>query len=507
MPHWLLRGGADDRILADFALIAETSNAGGRRKYSPRTVCEPLARYLVGRGGGAHRDTPLYELCQLIRAVHAAGRDPDRVWLFFLGQDTVSGASCRAAFAAALEQGGWTLPGFASDEIGVAIDYADGGFAVRYARMPFLVALYEFILGMEEFAFAEEFSAIVAELVTGPPEDATFRTASSALASRMRQYRRSHLSYARHQENFDAILDFTRDGDSAAFDDETIMAFWQVHNLGNFRLYSTAFDAFVSFARTLAASGAGAAAHAAHPLGGDVDDGEIEIADVGQSAFAEGEWQSPLPLLDQEPASRIRFFLRASERRRLDGLMHYGPYARRLPLAFLRREVFGAVQSAITTDMQMRSGRADLTKRFDCAEAESYRGWREQLAALAEHVRKLQLASLHALLSDADSMSEDLIGGLDDQARRSLIAECARAFRRLTRQGFDNAALRDPEHREGFRIGAEVLRRSAGQLDAMATVLRRLDGDGGRLDDRFADDKTRFAGEFRKLYGEGHGTL
>lgn len=507
VPQWLLRGGADDRILADFALIAEACDADGASKYGSRTVIEPLARYLVGRGGGAHRDTPLYELCHLIRAVHAAGQGPDRVWLFFLGQDRLSAASCRTAFRAALDNGGWTRPGFSADEEGIATDYAEGGFTIRYGRMPFLVAIYEFLLGMEEFGFAEELTRIGGDLVAGPPDDATLRAATGALTRRIRQYRRDHLSYARHQASFDLILDFTRNGTIAGFDDETILAFWQVHNLGDFRLYATAFDAFVTFARVMAANDTGAATRAAEPLGGDFGEGEFEVADTGQTAFDDDDWQSPMPLLDQEPASRIRFFLRASERRRLDGLMQYGPYARRLPLAFLRREVFGAVQSAITTDLQVRRGRSELADRLDCSEVESYDDWRGHMTALADHVRKLQLASLHALLSESDGLPEELPGELDHEARHELLAECARTFRRMTRQGFEQTALNDTAHREGFRIGAEVLRQAAAQLDGLDTVLRRLDGAGDRLDNRFAQDRTRFAAEFWKLYGEGHGTL
>lgn len=505
MPQWLLRGGADDRILADFALIAEVADADGVPRYSPGNVCLPLARYLAGRGGSSHRDTPLYELCQLIRAIDAAGHGPDRIWLFFLGQERVSTNGCRKALREALAAGGWSRPGFAVDETGIVVDYADGGFQLHYARMPFLIGLYEFVLGMEDFGFAEEFNTITADLVSGPAEEATIRVASNALASRMRRYRREHLSYMRHESTFDAILTFTRDGDTAAFDDETILAFWQAHNTGDFRLYATAFDAFVTFARVMAASETGAARWAAQTLDGSADDGGVDATDA--SAFEDSDWQSPLPLLDRDPASRIRFLTRATERRALDGLMQYGPHALRLPLSFLRREIFGPVQSAITTDLQTRRDRSRVVQRLDCADAESYVGWRGRMEELAAQVRKLQMASLHVLLSCGDDPPEAFPEVMEEAARAALLRDCARIFRKIGRRGFQHRALADPTHREGFRIGADVLRRTGAQIDAILDVLTGLDGTDGRLSAQYAGDRTRFAREFRKLYGESHGAV
>ena len=511
VPHWLQTGGADGRILADFAQIVGARDSDGMPKYAPHSVCEPLARYLAGRGASAKRDAPLYELCQLIRAVDAAGRGADRLWLFFLGQPRPSANGCRAMLEAALADGGWSRPGFAATEGGLEISYADGGFSINYGRMPFLIALYEFMLGMEDFACAEEVIAIAEGLAAGPAEEATVSQGTNALARLMRRYRGEHLNYARHQETFDAILGFVGvgvgDGAEAVFDDETILAFWRVHNEARFRLYATVFDAFVGFARSMAANGLRRAAQMAESLDEWSVDDDSDVENDGQDAFEVGEWQSPLPLLDQEPACRIRFLLQSSERRPLEALMETGPYARRLPLAFLRREIFGGVQSSISNDLRLgREGDA-LRSRLDCSEAESYAKRRRRLEALEQRLRSLQLASLHALLSGTRDLPDEPLAALTAEQRNALLADCAKAFRKMTRKGFESVAADDAAHREGFRIGADVLRRTGQQVDGFLTVLQRLDGAADGLAARFAADREVFAGEFGKLYGGGHGTV
>ena len=466
VPHWLLAGGADGRILAEFALIASANDASGVPRYAPRSVCEPLARYLAGRGGGANPDTPLYELCHLLRAVDAAGRGRDRISLFFLGQERPSANSCRQTLQAALHNGGWSRPGFAATDAGIEIAYDDGSFSIRYGRMPFLVALYEFVLGLDDFAYAAEFSSIVEELVAAPAESASLRKASSALAARMRRYRRDHLSHVRHEATFDAILGFIRGDGQAAFDDETILAFWRAHNEGDFRLYATAFDAFVNFASAMAANGLASASERAQSLSGAGEDADLDLLNSAPDAFDSDDWQSPLPLLDQEPACRIRVLIQSSERRPLEPLMQFGPHALRLPLAFLRREVFGAVQSAITTDLQVRRESGRLPERLDCRDAEAYDDRRQRLAELTEKLHRLQLACLHAMLSGSDDVPGEPLSDLAAEQRVELLADCARAFRMMTRKGFEEDALADEAHRDGFRIAGDVLRRTGQQVAA-----------------------------------------
>ena len=74
-------------------------------------------------------------------------------------------------------------------------------------------------------------------------------------------------------------------------------------------------------------------------------------------------------------------------------------------------------------------------------------------------------------------------------------------FRRISRSGFDEDLLTDPDQLEGFRIGAGVLHAAANMLRRYLENLHKLDGNGDGLSIWFEDDRATFAAEFNKLYG------
>jgi hypothetical protein len=114
-------------------------------------------------------------------------------------------------------------------------------------------------------------------------------------------------------------------------------------------------------------------------------------------------------------------------------------------------------------------------------------------------------------------VSLDTISGADlfEMARRDLDEEpdvpaaevaalekmAAGIFRRISRRGFDEDALSDEDHLEGFGIGAGVLYAVANMLRRYLDTLHKLDGDGDGLSKFFDNDRTIFSGEFVKLYG------
>ena len=82
--------------------------------------------------------------------------------------------------------------------------------------------------------------------------------------------------------------------------------------------------------------------------------------------------------------------------------MAYGPHAVSLPLAFLRLESFGPVQSAITTDLQVKRGAQSVRRRIACEDSESYVAKQAGFQTALAHVRNLQKAILYALSHAAD---------------------------------------------------------------------------------------------------------
>ncbi len=528
----LLGSGVDGQLLADFRALAEATSADGEAKYSP-LVLQRLALFIVARSSGRNRDAPLFELCHLINITDAAGADIAARWHFFLGGDRVTAAGCRRGLEDLLANVGWRRHGFQETEDGIAISYGEEEFLVTFGRMPFLLAVYEFLATMDEFAYHGALNDTLSAMLEAAAQNNRMRViqdGANGLAATMRRYRGLHLDMAMHDEAFMAILNYLQErgeGRRLDFVDEDILHFWCRHNVGEFRTYRRAYQRFADFTAALAASQSQRAAEAAAPLGLDWEAGEVEPEDMSQAGDGLGDlatWSDPLPLLDSGPAAAIKFFTTAGEREPLAPLTEFGPFAQRLPLAFLRYVAFGAVQAAITTALQFHPGESVSDELLICATAESYSTRRDLYEKLQQRLDRLEKATYHALRQasasrdvegdnvtvlappDAHAIFEaarrdmDHGDGPSDDQLMALEAEAARAFKQITRRGFEAEALLDEAHQEGFRIGAGVLYTVGKVLDGYLLRLAGLEGEGG-LESLFAADTAVFAAQFRKLYG------
>jgi hypothetical protein len=356
-------------------------------------------------------------------------------------------------------------------------------------------------------------------MIREPVELRAIQVATNRIASRFRQYRRRHLVDSRQDGKFDTILGFVTSRSPAGrlvIDDEAVFEFWvEKSGSGDFRAYRTVFDSFAHFLHALDDAGRAEAIWRAAPIGTDRDKGEIEPDDSAENLAVIGEWASPLAQLDQEPAAAIKFFKKEGERKPMEILMHYGPTATRLPLAFLRLESFGPVQSAITTDLQVGRGRERIERRSSCLDAEPYSGVVAGFETLLEMVKRLQKATFYALHKDAHGHAalagpgsivppDTADSGEDaplDSAVERVVVDSARMFRAISRKGFDEAGLADEARIEGFRIGADALVTAGGQLEGYLAAVARLDRSGRDLAQRFEQDRQSFSKKFRALYG------
>ena len=543
----LLGSGADGQFLADFRSLAEAASFSGEQKY-PARVLGALAQFLVGRGGAGHRDTPLFELCHLVNIVAgAAGADTgsaldnllnDR-WRFFFGQDRVTAAGCRAELQALQARSGWRRAGFAWAENGVAVSYGDDVFTVTYGRMPFLLALFEFLAGMDNFTFHQALNDLLDQMAEMGDSPRAIQDGANGIAVALRRYRNAHLEQGMHDEAFTAILDYLRqrgDERNCNLADDDILEFWRRHNGGDFRTYRKAFTRFADFTAAMAVSQARRQGEGAAPLGGARDLGEVEPDDMHHSSAALGDlagWTDPLALLDAGPAAEIKFFTQSGEREPLAPLAAFGPFARQLPLAFSRYLAFGTVQAAITTALQFHPGRAVEARLLSCAAAEPYAERRQLYQKLQGHLARLRKAAFHALTQVGDQLGDqaggwtgvgrgtavtalavmtperlfelarrELDGGREPSAAQMAVLseDAAKVFRTLSRRGFEAEALADEGRQEGFRVGAGVLSALGDVLNGYLGGLDGLDQDSG-LDTLFAADSAVFATEFGKLYG------
>lgn len=524
----ITRSGASGSLLAEFKAIEEATSSNGQPKYAKTPIMSWLAKFIIGQAGGPNKDTPVFELCHLVSVLDALGpaeNRSDNRSVFFLGVDRALPNFYRAEIQNRLSEGDWRWPGFAADDNGVFLEFSeeeDDFFEIRYGRIPFLAALFELLLGLDGYDFYQELNDIFDEMSDGEVDREAIKTASNRISARLRSYRRDHLSSTQYDEKFDRIAGFLKsreDGGQWRIDDPAILDFWVEYSAsGDFRTYKLVFDSFVTFMRSLDDAGSRETLETAATIGSDFEAREVEPDDGVDSLWAQGEWQTPLALLDLEPLSGINFLKKESERKPIDNLMQYGPYASKLPLAFLRLESFAPVQTAITNDLQIKRGQASVRQRLTCQEAASYSEKQETFDQILDHIHNLQKALYYVLSVEQEGnvvqLHPQTPEQLFEEARShtelndnlpqnmsELLQESRRAFVNMYRKGFDEEDLNDPENLETYRVGAGIMVTIAGQMENYLAHLKTISGKTD-LEKLFEQDRAIFSSQFTNIYGE-----
>jgi hypothetical protein len=524
----ITRSGASGLLMADFKAIGEATAPDGSPKYSHAPVMVWLAKFITGAAGGPHKDAPLFELCHLVSAIDALdGEGNGGRTVFFLGVEKALPSVYRSAIDQNLEAGSFAKSSFERNPNGLSVEYDDDVFEIRFGRMPFLAALYEFLVGMDGYDFYSDLNEIFDEMSEGTIGLGAIKNASNKISARLRQYRRHNLTRAQYDEKFDRIYGFlkTRESDGQIrIDDPTVMDFWLEYSTGGeFRAFKTVFDGFVNFMRAMEQADQQDTMENAAVIGIDFEAQEVEPDDQADGLSGMGDWESPLRIIDAEPVNQIKFFKKEGERKPIEALMQYGPYAARLPRAFLQLEIFGAVQTAITTDLQVKRGSDSLIKRLSCEDTMAYPDKCGQFETILAHVRQLQKASYFVLagqrLSDRGdnvvsfgaqnpesifeiARNNNTQDDIEIENRSDIIVDAEMAFKSLTRKGFNDEFLSDADGIEGFRIGAGALLSISNQLEIFLSRMEALDQKTSSLGEKYDEDKRGFRAHFNRLYGD-----
>lgn len=545
----LAAAGASQQLVHHFEAIAESTTPAMESRYADSAL-DQLERFIVGRagsrtpGGGTNMDAAFYELCRFVAAVAATGASDDWREAFFLSPHRASADAFRSRIDRALAAvgGQWRHGQYKRAAEGVTAHHDDGTmWTIKFGRMPFLAALYEFLMhtdpeGDPDGWFFPELDAILDALVRDGGEGEAVRVATRALAAHMRGYRARHLQWFSKQGKFDRIRNYLEGGAEAGrveVDDATILAFWcdvaGDPEIADFRQYKTALGDFVSYLRAAEMARDRVGVEHADTLGFRADkgaEGESRETDPGDDGlFGLGHfaaWEDPLDALtiregedaEDKPAAAINFLKGRNEREPIERLMELGHYAARLPLSLLRREVFGTIQNQIIGAAQFGRGDNYLAERIACRDAEAYGAKQAHYAGILAHVREAQKATLHAVWTAAgedagnrppaspfDQARGEGEDELDADAVAAARAEAKRAFKSMTRKGFEGEALEDPGRARGFEAGAEALIAISGRLEAYLARLAAIDDGGPGLDGWFASDRGTFSQQFSTLYG------
>lgn len=457
-----------------FRQLADIDGPSGT-KFTKR-VLTALAARIVGRA----YETPLLELCHLVRAAELAGK-VDRggfEWLFW-GVEVARPSAYRAAFADHVED---------ADAEGATLRYTDGRFEVRFGRMPLLAALMEFLVSFLGYRAVAD-----AALRLGA-EDVSRRTVSGVakdLARQLYTALRDHLPTAQAQRKFRAITEFLQQEAGDEFtahdiNDDAVLSFWLAcadsDRAADFRGFRTTMLAFLRLRRLLLDSDGLQAL--AHPLtiGADREAGEVEFsADAVLPPLPDDD---PLELLQEHPAASVKAFNKR-ELAALELPLSETAGIAALHLSYLRAETFGALQNRLTQALRRDSD--NLAVLIATGPNASYEDCVAALAGLAEHTRQVMQATLYVLRrqrqDDADAV--DL----------AAFAAQRKAFSAINRVGFDRSAL-DDSSRAAFEALAEALPPIS---QALAAVLAAFENDRWRAYE--GTDRLLFAAAFNHLYG------
>jgi hypothetical protein len=212
----------------------------------------------------------------------------------------------------------------------------------------------------------------------------------------------------------------------------------------------------------------------------------------------EGEWQSPLPQLEAEPASHVRF-LNNREYKDVSLIMDWGPLAMAWPFSLLRYETFGFTQSRLTQAARSGTARAEINKIASCQETENFNCRVERIGELGAHASETLKASAWILHQAATGEGA---GSEEETVIDAHMLAARRAFKKLNRQGFDEHAQSNPDHIAGHRAGLEVMLSVRNRLAAWHEKARELDASPPGLAGQFEADTECFKDGFHRLYGE-----
>ena len=538
----VLEVGKSSELVSAFQMVEE-AEIDGEPKFSSQT-CRDLAKAIACRNYAK----AVLELCHLVRLADAVSGGAGYEMFFWGG-----GPARPSAFRGQVQEGLGLSDGVRMVENGAEIAYPDGSFTVTFGRMPFLSAFLEFLITTVGYA---DMDGVVRAVLGADVTQKEVSQRANELSRILYEYLKDHLPTAQNQRKFRRVIDFMegRFGEefgADAVDDTVVFEFWLAESVTgtsdgvDFKTFVTAFKTLVRFRQALECAADYRALDNPQVIGFDREAGEIDPDAVYGAVDTIDGYRSPLLELDEPPAASIKF-LNRRETAALTLMFECGDAAYALPLSIMRSEVFGKGQAQITQALRRKVTPAEMTGLVsDCA-PETYAERKDDLSAIAAHVDRTLLASLHALARNrspetislvmalrpktdftvlreafvegdeepddnvvylrASTVSERFLAVIEDSTKvgdevAGLMAEARKAFRGLSRQGFAEDTLDDPDIAEGFVTGAKTLIDIGAQVSSFIDLLGRTTLPRGDWDQQFVADKSEFSKQFGILYG------
>ncbi len=543
----ILEAGKSAELISIFHLVEDTQ-VNGETKFPP-AVCRDLAKAISCRMyAGA-----VLELCHLVHIADACGAGTGYVD-FFWSHGPARSSGFKGTIQNFLNSPAWQGTKVMAHGTGVDVAYPDGTFSITYSRMPFLSALMEFLIS--SIGYGDLDDVFREMLVPGISKEAISKRANE-LSRGIYDYLKDHLPTAQNMRKFHCLIDYMKERHGSGFspsaiDDETILDFWISWALddptgGNdFKTYESVFRGFLRLRHALEQAVDLYALDGALSIGADREAGEIDPDTIHAMVETIDEYRSPLLALHEPPVAAIKF-LNNKEMSGLELLMDCGKAAFVLSLSLMRCEVFSMGQRRITQALRRKMDIEELQGIINEPALETYEDRKEDFSRTSFHIDNMLLASIYALLQarneeaivlivalkpDLDlsplvnvlqidnetadnvvllnttSVSDRFMDMIDDTDKvgkdmATLVADARKAFKGISRQGFDAEELNDSVVVDGFAAGGLVL---LGVRKHLADFFRTLENP--RLPHeswpgQFDADKHVFTKQFSILYEGG----
>ena len=487
--------GLSDGLLAAFANVAEASTFEGEVMFS-RAVSHDLAKFIACR----HYAKLALQLAHLVNIADATSGDSWET-LFYSG-NRASPSAFRGQISERLERGNWRRQGFEVTAEGISVSYEDGRFNVPFSRMPILSALMYFL--METLGYGE-LEATFSEMLENAARQKAIGDAANRMSRGIYDYLGDHLRPAQEQAKFEQIVSFLSErsgGEQSEIDDAAILDFWRLQtesaDEADFKQYRSALRAIVAFVKAMERGKSKGSVARTLSIGEDRDAGEISPESLAAAMEMDGEWQSPLPELDTEPANQIRF-LNSREVKDVSLLMDLGPLAFSWPLSLLRYETFGFTQARLMQAARSSATPEEVTKIASCMETESFLARIKRIGDLASHAMEILKASAWIIEEAARERPDE---NAEEIVMAPHMLEARRAFKKINRQGFSENAASSAALVAGHRAGMEAMLRLRDKLSSWHEMAEKMKSAAPGLTAQFELDKDCFRDGFNRLYGE-----
>ncbi|MTI08729.1 hypothetical protein [Curvivirga aplysinae] len=486
-------GGVSDSLAGIFEALADQEGLNGPR-YRQVDIWALLKDVAERRFASG-----IYELCHLLRGFGILDRRGEAVNLFWMA-DPATPAGFRSVLSAH-ENSKRLSDGFFIEGNVLNFRYSDNkDFEVKTGRMPYLAALFDFMVNAIGFVEIQDDLAMLSK------SDLTHRELSdisNGLFSKCYAFLSDHLPSSQGQKKMRHILTFLNgylgEGfDLAEINDETIMAFWEDQDLSrgsdasDFIRFTTVFDDFTRYAQAIRETLSKRDVSDAKVFGTEAHEANLDrIGGEGLSVAEEGN--TILELLQEEPLDQVKF-IGKKDLDHLADILDRTEEISRWALSYLRSLTFGQGQARISQGLRNKLN-AD---RFQAlCEDSSKTNYEDQLTIgqkLSDGLRNTQLASLYVVNNIGAKENSDKTIELDFE----LLGKARKAFHNINRQGFQDSVLDDPTMADLFEQGADCLDLINRKYDRVLKAIQQVDASVC-----YDEDKPRFATRFYRIYG-GH---